>query len=55
MVNKQDSQAKYFIRNQRQVVKLLQAMSEGKLEVEEAADDDFDVNEGDRKEKISSG
>jgi len=47
VVNKQDSQAKYFIRNQRQVVKLLQALAEGKSEVEdEDIDDDFDLQEG---------
>jgi hypothetical protein len=47
VVNRQDSQAKYFIRNQRQVVKLLQALGEGKTEVEdEGVDDDFDDKEG---------
>jgi trehalose 6-phosphate synthase/phosphatase len=51
VVNRQDSQAKYFIRNQRQVVKLLQALGEGKTEVEdEGVDDDFDDKEGNASE-----
>lgn len=55
VVNRQDSQAKYFIRNQRQVVKLLHALGEGKSEVDdETADDDFDENEGEHKEKAAN-